>query len=110
MLPAYKRIRRILERKRRESGADAGLERRFSLVRQIDDALIRIDREEYGLCVRCGAEIAVLRLRSIPWTPHCLECQAIAEIENQAPTSKWAGQPSTSAVLGSDGSDPACRA
>ena len=118
MLPAYKRIRRILERKRRQLGADgetdgcrrardrkmpaAELERRFSLIRQIADALIRIDHDEYGLYVRCGAEIAVARLRSIPWAPHCMECQEIAEIENQAPTSKWTGQQSTSAVLGTD--------
>ena len=116
MLPAYKRFRRILERKRRELDADLvsydclqargvatpDLERRSILIRQIADALTRIDHDEYGLCVRCGAEIAVARLRSIPWAPHCMECQEIAEIENQAPTSKWTGQQSTSAVLGTD--------
>ena len=118
MLPAYKRIRRILERKRRELGAGgetddcrqaldcempaAELVRRLSLIRQIADALMRIDHDEYGLCVRCGAEIATVRLHSIPWATHCVECQEFAEIENEAPTSNWPGRQSTAEVLGSD--------
>ena len=108
MLPAYKRFTRILERKRREldaashdrihavraageiddKGLGAGREMATAdpewwliLTRQIADALTRIDHDEYGLCVRCGAEIAVVRLHSIPWTPYCAPCQAIAELE-----------------------------
>jgi len=51
-------------------GADReNRERRSILIRQIADALTRIDHDEYGLCVRCGAEIAMVGLASIPWTP-----------------------------------------
>ena len=125
MLPAYKRYRWILERKRRElvsydciqkirapdeidnsspavdrETATAGLERRSVLMRQIADALTRIDHDEYGLCVRCGAEIAVMRLHSIPWTPHCIRCQEMAELDHRAPVKVWTGQQSATAALG----------
>jgi len=132
MWPAYKRSRRILERKRRELDAElasydcapaaraagefddgglradrematADLEQRSILIRQIADALTRTDHDEYGLCVRCGGEIAVERLHSIPWAPYCVQCQEIAEREHQAPTSRRTGQPSVTILANSPG-------
>ena len=131
MLPAYKRSIRILERKRRELDtelanydciqasrnadrmddsrlaldreiATAYLEHRSILIRQIADALIRIDHDEYGVCVRCGEEIAVARLHAIPWTPHCAQCQEIAECEGYASKSNGTGQQSASLMFGDD--------
>ena len=85
-------------------GADReNLERRSILIRQIADALTRIDHDEYGLCVRCGGEIAVVRLHSIPWTPYCIRCQEIAELEHQAQTSRWTGQQSATKLPNSPG-------
>lgn len=41
----------------------------------IDEALERIDRGSYGLCVDCGGEIPLARLHAVPATRCCLECQ-----------------------------------
>lgn len=45
-------------------------------VRRIDAALARMDSGEYGVCVRCGAEIAPARLDLLPDTPFCAACAA----------------------------------
>ena len=42
-------------------------------MRMIDEALVRIDRGEYGRCVICGKEIPEERLELIPETPYCVE-------------------------------------
>lgn len=48
---------------------------------QIDAALKRIARGEYGLCRTCQKEIGKKRLAAIPWTPLCIECQEQSESE-----------------------------
>jgi DnaK suppressor protein len=42
---------------------------------QIDGALKRIARSEYGLCQMCGLEVAEERLRALPFTLLCCDCQ-----------------------------------
>jgi len=44
-------------------------------LKQIDEALKRLDTPEYGLCESCGKSIAKKRLNIIPWTPLCISCQ-----------------------------------
>jgi DnaK suppressor protein len=41
----------------------------------IDQALDRLQRGEFGLCLICGKEINKKRLKIIPWAPFCIECQ-----------------------------------
>jgi len=48
---------------------------------QIDAALKRIARGEYGLCRSCQKEISKKRLAAIPWTPLCIDCQEQSESE-----------------------------
>lgn len=43
-------------------------------LRQIRAALGRIEKGEYGICVRCGAEITAARLDVLPFTPFCRDC------------------------------------
>lgn len=43
-------------------------------IGQIRAALRRIADGSYGICVRCGEEIAEARLDAIPWTPLCRKC------------------------------------
>lgn len=43
-------------------------------LRQIEAALHRIELGEYGLCVKCGAEIEEERLNALPATPFCCTC------------------------------------
>lgn len=40
----------------------------------INEALTRIDRGTFGLCVECGDPIARPRLQAIPYTRHCIHC------------------------------------
>ncbi|MBI4666113.1 MAG: TraR/DksA family transcriptional regulator [Nitrospinae bacterium] len=44
-------------------------------LRQIDDALDRIENGEYGVCAECGAEIPKKRLEVQPFSIHCVQCQ-----------------------------------
>ena len=45
----------------------------------IDEALVRIGDEEYGVCQNCQKEINPKRLAAIPWARYCLECQELLE-------------------------------
>lgn len=47
----------------------------YSQLRQVEAALNRLEQGEYGYCQGCDKPIAPNRLRSIPWTSYCLECQ-----------------------------------
>lgn len=46
---------------------------------QIDEALSRIDAATYGFCLNCGAPMNEKRLNAVPWAPHCVDCQELAE-------------------------------
>lgn len=41
---------------------------------RIHAALARMDRGDYGVCVRCGAKITEQRLDLLPHTPFCRRC------------------------------------
>lgn len=45
------------------------------VLRAIDEALERLDDGSFGLCVACGQEIAVDRLRAMPYATKCIECK-----------------------------------
>jgi DnaK suppressor protein len=47
----------------------------------IDEALKRIEGDDFGTCEDCGKKIPKKRLNVLPWTPHCIDCQ---EKEEQA--------------------------
>lgn len=47
----------------------------------IDEALKRIEKDEYGICQMCQKNISKKRLNAVPWAPHCIECQEKAEEE-----------------------------
>ncbi|NLX90069.1 MAG: hypothetical protein GXZ07_00490 [Firmicutes bacterium] len=56
-------------------------EKRLSTLKEIDDALRRIELGEYGICVRCGRQIEKERLEAIPYTPYCFACRQVRERE-----------------------------
>ena len=58
----------------------------FRRLQATEDALKRIEREEYGMCVRCSEDINEKRLVAVPWTTMCIECQQEAELEDSAET------------------------
>ncbi|HVC39352.1 MAG TPA: TraR/DksA C4-type zinc finger protein [Candidatus Dormibacteraeota bacterium] len=45
------------------------------MYEQCDDALGRLERGEYGLCRGCGQEIAIERLRALPYATRCVPCK-----------------------------------
>jgi DnaK suppressor protein len=45
----------------------------------INEALERIDDDEYGSCQNCEKEINPKRLDAIPWARYCLNCQELVE-------------------------------
>lgn len=54
--------------------AKAKFARRSQELQKIAAALRRFDDDTYGLCLRCGDEIAEGRLRADPATPLCYVC------------------------------------
>ncbi len=45
----------------------------------IDEALLRIEDDEYGTCLNCEKAIVSKRLAAIPWARYCLDCQELVE-------------------------------
>ena len=57
-------------------------------VRFIDEALLRIDDGEYGICEECEEEIPIGRLKVMPFARHCVKCKADLE-KQQAQTKRF---------------------
>lgn len=58
-------------------------ERERKLIKKIDEALSRIDSEDYGYCESCGEEIGVQRLEARPTATLCIECKTLDEIREK---------------------------
>ena len=43
-------------------------------LRQVNDALGRIERGEFGICAACGEDISAERLQVVPHTQKCRKC------------------------------------
>jgi DnaK suppressor protein len=51
-------------------------------LKLIDEALIRINKCNYGICQMCSVKIGKKRLNAVPWAPHCIDCQLKIEEES----------------------------
>jgi len=47
----------------------------MKLLREISDALQRIEQGTYGVCLECEEPISVKRLEAVPWARYCVTCQ-----------------------------------
>jgi DnaK suppressor protein len=47
----------------------------MKLLREVSDALHRIDHDHYGICMECDEPISVKRLEAVPWARYCVTCQ-----------------------------------
>jgi DnaK suppressor protein len=47
----------------------------MKLLREISDALIRIEQGIYGVCLECEEPISAKRLEALPWARYCVSCQ-----------------------------------
>jgi DnaK suppressor protein len=55
------------------------LERDGSALREIEEALERIDQGDYGRCEACEEWIPKARLSAVPHARHCVACQREVE-------------------------------
>jgi DnaK suppressor protein len=51
------------------------------LLTQVEAALERMDEGRYGICARCGKQIAPDRLEALPYAIYCITCQSQVEHE-----------------------------
>ena len=58
-------------------------ERERNLLSKIQEALERIDRDDYGYCEACGVEIGIRRLEARPTATLCIDCKTIDEIKEK---------------------------
>lgn len=49
-------------------------------LQSISNALERMARGDYGMCVDCGKPIALARLEAFPEAARCIDCQTLAEM------------------------------
>src|SRR5664279_671517 len=47
----------------------------MKLLREVADALHRIDAGSYGICPECEEPISAKRLEAVPWARYCVTCQ-----------------------------------
>ncbi len=55
------------------------LDRESNLLRNVRSALRRIHDGTYGICLHCEEEVSPKRLNAVPWTPYCIQCQEMAD-------------------------------
>ena len=48
-------------------------------LHQVQAAILREARGEYGICADCGRTISEARLTALPWTDCCRECAELRE-------------------------------
>lgn len=47
----------------------------YRQLRQIQEALDRLQLGEYGICLACEEAIPAKRLQALPWAKYCVPCQ-----------------------------------
>jgi DnaK suppressor protein len=52
-------------------------------LKEVEEALERINKNEYGKCQHCGAEISPKRLDVLPFARFCVPCQENMENSGQ---------------------------
>jgi DnaK suppressor protein len=52
-------------------------------LRQISDAIERIDNNQYGFCGECGAAIGAARLAALPYIDTCINCAERGELQTR---------------------------
>lgn len=58
-------------------------EREQKLLKKIDEALDRLNKNIYGICERCEEEIPYQRLKARPVTTLCIACKTLQEQEEK---------------------------
>ena len=59
-------------------------DRERKLISKIQEALMRLDEDIYGICEACGEDIGFERLRARPVTTLCVDCKKKQEANERA--------------------------
>src|SRR5208337_5547233 len=73
-------------------------------IKQIDDALERLEEGAYGVCESCGLEIGEERLEAMPFSRLCRDCQQDQEREAKSQR-RFDDEPNTYRKIGSTDAD-----
>jgi DnaK suppressor protein len=57
-------------------------------LRNIDEALLKLEEGEYGICEECEEEIPLGRLKVVPFARFCVKCKSDIE-KQQAQTKRF---------------------
>ena len=55
------------------------------LLREIDEAIDRIEDGDYGSCLECEIPISLKRLEAVTWAKYCVTCQEKLSVEQEPP-------------------------
>lgn len=58
-------------------------DRERKLIGKIEQAINRVDRDDYGFCDTCGTEIGIRRLEARPTATLCVDCKSLDEIRER---------------------------
>jgi DnaK suppressor protein len=61
------------------------LERSSNRLREVQEALSRMDAGAFGICSGCEEDISPKRLAAVPWTSYCIVCQELADRRQKTP-------------------------
>jgi DnaK suppressor protein len=53
------------------------------LLREIDQALVRMNDHSYGTCLECHEAISLKRLEALPWALYCVSCQEALSLSEE---------------------------
>jgi len=56
------------------------LEMNNRLLKEIEEALLKVHENRYGICEECGAEISSGRLKAMPFAKYCVTCKERQEL------------------------------
>jgi DnaK suppressor protein len=59
------------------------LQMKSETLKQMDDAVARLERGDYGTCGECGEDMAEKRLRALPFAVRCKNCEEARELAAQ---------------------------
>ncbi len=58
-------------------------DRERKLIKKIEDALERLNDDDFGYCEACGIEIGLRRLEARPTATLCIDCKTLSEIKEK---------------------------
>lgn len=56
------------------------LEMKNQVLKEIEEALVKLGEDRYGICEQCGNEISPARLKAMPFALYCVACKEQQEL------------------------------